>query len=123
MADKANTTRRTFMKGGITLAATVSAVGVSANVFQSILDQYRRTNAAWLATEDENGEVVASGPEYEAAWECCKNVIRHQCQTDEEVQQKLYAIVVDEWLSEAAATGWDAHTGYLYDDFIKSMII
>ncbi|WPE22505.1 hypothetical protein [Shinella zoogloeoides] len=116
--------RRTFIRGAVIAASTPAAIGAVSTLGIGVLvNRYRAANAAWLATAGADGDVEAEGPEYEAAWSAVKDVVTHQCQTAEEVQEKIKAVLSDQWLCETAECGWDVEAGRLHRHFLRSLII
>tara|TARA_B100000614_G_C14389667_1_gene429086 strand:+ start:374 stop:718 length:345 start_codon:yes stop_codon:yes gene_type:complete len=83
--------------------------------------RFHAANAAWMATADENGDVQASGKEYEAAWEACKAVLRHQCQSQEEAVRKVEIVLGHDWLIESADSNFEDGRFYLRD-FLKTLV-
>lgn len=115
--------RRTVLKGGIVLAATAHTTAFALSEIDLLVARFNAANAAWLATGDVNGDVEAEGPEYEAAWKACKDIILHKCRTAQEVQEKLNAVLADQWLCETSECGKDEELGWLHRHFLRSLII
>jgi hypothetical protein len=64
---------------------------------------------------------LAEGPEYEAAWSACKDVVRFQCRSSQEVVTKAKGILSHGWLLETAEVGI-REEGYWFRDFLKTLI-
>lgn len=83
--------------------------------------RFHAANAAWLATADENGDIEAVGPEYEAAWSACKAVLRHKCCSKNEAARKVEIVLGHDWFTESAENGLEDGRFYLRD-FLKTLV-
>ena len=86
-----------------------------------LAQRFHAANAAWLATADENGDIEAVGPEYEAAWSACKAVLRHKCRSKDEVARKVEIVLGHDWLMESAGGDFEDEPFYLRD-FLKTLV-
>ncbi|WP_174800973.1 hypothetical protein [Martelella limonii] len=100
----------------MTLSPSVAVVDIDL-----LAQRFHVANAAWLATADENGDIEAVGPEYEAAWEACKDVLRHQCRSKEEAVRKTEIVLGHDWLIESADSNFEDERFYLRD-FLKTLV-
>ena len=115
--------RRTFMKGAAIAVSTPAAIGAVATLeIDLLIRRFYADKDAWSATADEDGDLIADGPEYENSWASCKDLIRYQCRTDEDVRRKVTAILENGWLRETAEIGFDDES-FHFGDFLKTLIV
>lgn len=105
----------------MTLSPSIDAGALLAADIDVLAKRFHAANAAWLATADENGDIQAVGPEYDAAWFACKAVLRHQCQSQDEAARKVEVVLGHDWLTESAENGLEDGQFYLRQ-FLKTLV-
>ncbi|WP_438750024.1 hypothetical protein [Pararhizobium sp. O133] len=91
------------------------------NALLDLHTRYIADRDAWMATQDENGELTAAGPVYEQAWASCKDFVRYQCQTAEDIRMKVAVILENGWLEETADMGFDDEP-FTFRDFLRTLV-
>ncbi|MBB5043466.1 hypothetical protein [Shinella fusca] len=99
----------------------VDDAGAPATEIDTLIRDFYANKDAWSAMADEDGDLVADGPEYEQSWASCKKLIRYQCRTEEDVRRKVMAILENGWLEETAEIGFGDEP-FHFRDFLKTLI-
>jgi len=100
----------------------VDDAGAPASEIDTLIRDFYAAKEAWSATADEDGDLIADGPEYENSWASCKDLVRYQCRTDEDVRRKVTAILENGWLRETAEIGFDDEP-FNFGHFLKTLIV
>lgn len=115
--------RRTFMKGAAIAVSTPAAIGAVATLeIDLLVRRFYADKDAWSSTADEDGDLIADGPVYERSWSSCKDLVRYQCKTDEDVRRKVSAILDNGWLEETAEIGFGDEP-FHFRDFLKTLVV
>lgn len=115
--------RRTFIRGAAIAVSTPATIGAVATLeIDLLIRRFYADKNAWSAMADEDGDLIADGPEYENSWASCKNLIRYQCKTEDDVRRKVTAILENGWLEETAEIGFGDEP-FHFRDFLKTLIV
>lgn len=99
----------------------VDDAGAPAPEIDTLIRDFYADKDAWSALADEDGDLIADGPEYEQSWASCKKLVRYQCRTEGDVRRKVTAILENGWLEETAEIGFDDES-FHFRDFLKTLI-